>query len=72
MNSQNEQCYQLAISSQTDTIETVVLFTFREIIIDTMSVIMLFKADRSRVEYIYLPRRYMAGVCRECDYVIRV
>ena len=47
MNSQNEQCYQLAISSQTDTIETVVLFTFREIIINTMSVIMLFKAYRS-------------------------
>ena len=62
MNSQNEQCYQLAISSQTDTIERVALLTFREIIINTMSVIMLFKADRSRVEYIYLPRRYM-GEC---------
>ena len=45
MNSQNEQCYQLAISSRTDTIETVVLFTFREMIINMMSVIILFMAD---------------------------
>ena len=72
MNSQNEQCYQLAISSPTDTIETVVLFTLRETSINMMSVIILFMADRSRVKYIYLPGRYMAGVCRECDYVIRV
>ena len=34
MNNQNEQCYQLAISSRTKTIETVVLFTFREMIIN--------------------------------------
>lgn len=67
MNSQNEQCYQFAISSRTDTIETVVLFTFRETIINMMSVIILFMADRCRVKYIYLPRRYMAGMCRECD-----
>ena len=55
MNSQNEQCYQLAISSPTDTIDTVVLFTFREMIINMMSVIILFMADRFRVKYIYLP-----------------
>ena len=72
MNSQNEQCYQLAISSPTDTIDTVVLFKFREMIINMMSVIILFMADRFRVKYIYLPRRYMGGVCREWDYVIRV
>ena len=72
MNSQNEQCYQLAISSRTDTIETVVLFTFRKMIINMMSVIILLMADRSQVKYIYLLRRYMEGVCRECDYVIRV
>ena len=72
MNSQNEQRYQLAISSPTDTIDTVVLFKFREMIINMMSVIILFMADRFRVKYIYLPRRYMGGVCRECDYVIRV
>ena len=63
MNSQNEQYYQLAISSRTDTIETVVLFTFR--IINMMSVIILLMADRSQV-------KYMGGVCRECDSVIRV
>ena len=61
MNRQNEQCYQLAISSRTDTIETVVLFTFREMIITRMSVIILFMADRSRLKYIYLPRRYIGG-----------
>ena len=72
MNSQNEQCYQLAINSRTDTIETVVLFTFRKMIINMMSVIILFMADRSQVKYIYLLRGYMGGVCRECDYVIRV
>ena len=52
MNSQNERCYQLAISSQT---ETVVLFTFREIIINMMSMNKFFEADRTRVKYIYLP-----------------
>ena len=72
MNSQNEQCYQLAISSRTDTTEIVVLFTFREMIITRMSVIIFFMEDRSRLKYIYLPRRYIGGVCRECDYVIRV
>ena len=69
MNSQNERCYQLAISSQT---ETVVSFTFGEIIINMMSMNKFFEADRSRVKYIYLPQRYMGRVCRECDYVIRV
>ena len=72
MNNQNEQCYQLAISSRTDTIGTVLLSTFREMIINMMSVIILFMEDRSQVKYIYLPRRYMGGVCSECDYVIRV
>lgn len=50
MNNQNEQCYQLAISSRTDAIGTVLLFTFREMIINMMSVIILFMEDRSQVK----------------------
>ena len=46
MNSQNEQCYQLAIISPTDTIDTVVLFTFREMIINTRRAGMRLKMAR--------------------------
>lgn len=64
MDNLNEQCYQLEFSWRTDTIETVVLFTLREMIVNVMSVIILFEADRAWEKNIYLPRRYM-GECVE-------
>ena len=53
LNSLNEQCYQLAFSWQTDTIETIVLFLLENWLSNMMSVIMLFKADWSWVKYIH-------------------
>ena len=65
MDNLNEQCYQLAFSWQTDTIETVVLFTLREMIINVMSVIILFEAARTWVEkHISPPEIYVGSVSR--------
>ena len=47
MNGQNEQCYQLAFSWQTDIVEKIVLFPLENWLSNMMSVIILFKVDRS-------------------------
>lgn len=72
MDNLNEQCYQLEFSWRTDTIETVVLFTLREMIVNVMSVIILFEADRAWEKKHISPPEIYGGVCREYDFVIKV